>query len=89
VHRDPPTPKEEIVTGIYRSVVSRILTLCKRIGIEKEVAVVGGVALNSGLVSILEKEMGLGVLVPDTPQIAAALGAAIIARENIAKGSYR
>lgn len=89
VHRDPPTPKEEIVAGIYSSVVSRILTLCKRIGIEKEVAVVGGVALNSGLVSILEREMGLRVLVPNTPQIAAALGAAIIARENIAKESYR
>jgi activator of 2-hydroxyglutaryl-CoA dehydratase len=37
----------------------------------------------------LEKEMGLRVLVPNTPQIAAALGAAIIARENIAKESYR
>ncbi len=86
VHRDPPTPREDIVAGIYSSVVSRIMTLCKRIGIEKDVAVVGGVALNSGLVNILENELGFKVLVPDTPQIAAALGAAIIARETIEKG---
>jgi len=87
VHRNPPTPKEEIVAGIYYSVVSRIMTLSKRIGITKDVAVTGGVALNSGLVSILEREMGFGVLVPDMPLIVAALGAAIIARENIEKSS--
>ena len=89
VHRDPPTPKEDIVAGIYSSVVSRIMTLCKRIGIERDVAVVGGVALNSGLVNILENEIGFKVLVPDTPQIAAALGAAVIARETIEKGLAR
>ncbi len=86
VHRDPPTPREEIVAGIYFSVVSRIMSLCKRVGIEKDVAVTGGVALNSGLVRILEEEIGFGVMVPDIPQIAAALGAALVARENIEKG---
>jgi len=86
VHRDPPTPKEEIVAGIYFSVVSRIMSLCKRVGIEKDVAVTGGVALNSGLVRILEEEIGFGVRVPDIPQIVAALGAALVARENIEKG---
>jgi len=86
VHREPPTPKEEIVAGIYFSVVSRIISLCKRTGIEKDVAAVGGVALNRGLVKILEEELGLGVLVPGTPQLVAALGAAIIAKENMEKG---
>ncbi|HUU64531.1 MAG TPA: 2-hydroxyglutaryl-CoA dehydratase, partial [Dehalococcoidales bacterium] len=71
---------------IYFSVVSRIVSLCKRVSIEKDVAVVGGVALNRGLVKILEEELGFGVLVPDAPQIVAALGAAVIARENIEKG---
>ncbi len=44
VHRIPPTPREDIAAGIYASVVSRIISLCKRIGIEKDVAVTGGVA---------------------------------------------
>jgi predicted CoA-substrate-specific enzyme activase len=86
VHRDPPTPKEEIVAGIYLSVVSRIMAMCKRTGIEKDIAVTGGVALNSGLVKILEKELGFGVLVPERPQLVAATGAAILARESIEKG---
>ena len=86
VHRDPPTPREEIVAGIYFSVVSRIVSLCKRVGIEKDVAAIGGVALNNGLVSILEEEIGFKILVPDMPQITTALGAAIIARENMEKG---
>ncbi len=86
VHRIPPTPKEDIASGIYASVVSRIISLCKRIGIEKEIAVTGGVALNIGLVAILEKELGFSVLKTESPQIIAALGAAIIARENAEKG---
>jgi predicted CoA-substrate-specific enzyme activase len=86
VHRDPPTPKEDIVAGIYLSVVSRVMSLCKRIGIAKDVAVTGGVALNGGLVAILEKELGFTVLKPESPQSVAALGAAIIAAENAEKG---
>jgi len=85
VHRDPPTPMEEIVAGIHSSIVSRIMTLCKRLGIEEDIAIVGGVALNRGLVNILEREIGLKVLVPDEPRIVAALGAAVIARESMEK----
>jgi (R)-2-hydroxyacyl-CoA dehydratese activating ATPase len=87
VHRDPPTPKEDIVAGIYSSVVSRAISLCKRVGITKDVAVTGGVALNEGLVNIIEQELGFKVLKPKSPQIVAALGAAIIAKETAEKGT--
>jgi (R)-2-hydroxyacyl-CoA dehydratese activating ATPase len=87
IHRVPPTPKEEIIAGIHASMVSRIMGLLKRLGIEREVAVVGGVAADRGLVDILEKEMGFKVLVPENPQMVAALGAAILAKENIDKGA--
>jgi len=86
VHREPPTPMEDIAVGIYFSVVSRITSLCKRIGIEQDIAVTGGVALNSGLVNILKEELGFALQVPKVPQTVAALGAAIIAKENIEKG---
>ena len=79
--------REDIVAGIYFSVVSRTISLCKRVGIEKDVAVTGGVALNDGLVGILEQELGFEVLKPESPQIIAALGAAIVARENAEKGT--
>ena len=87
VHRVPPTPKEEIIAGIFYSVVSRIITLCKRVGIKKDVAVTGGVALNKGLMHVFEEEFGFGVLVPELPQTVAALGAAIVSRETLEKGS--
>jgi predicted CoA-substrate-specific enzyme activase len=87
VHRVPPTPMPDIAAGIYYSIVSRVITLCKRVGIQKEVAAVGGVALNNGLVHILEQEMEFKIHVPEKPQIVAALGAAIIAREAIEKGA--
>jgi activator of 2-hydroxyglutaryl-CoA dehydratase len=61
------------------------MTLCKRVGIEKDVALVGGVALNDGVVKTLEKELGFAVMVPDVPQIVSALGAAILAREAVEK----
>ena len=89
VHREPPTPKEDIVAGIYYSVISRIISLCKRIGIERDVAVTGGVAMNGGLVKILEDELGFRVLVPENPQLVAALGAAVVAQESIEKGINR
>lgn len=89
VHREPPTPKEDIVAGIYYSVVSRVISLCKRIGIERDVAVTGGVAQNRGLIKILEGELGFPVFVPETPQLVAALGAAVVAQENIEKGVNR
>lgn len=87
IHRVPPTPKEEIIAGIHASMVSRIMGLLKRLGIEKDVAVVGGVAKNRGLVAILEEELGFKVLVPENPEMVAALGAAILAKENIEKGA--
>ena len=86
IHRVPPTPKEDIIAGIHASMVSRIMGLLKRLGVEKDVAVVGGVARNKGLVNILEKELGFKVLVPENPELVAALGAAILAKEIIDKG---
>jgi predicted CoA-substrate-specific enzyme activase len=85
VHRVPPTPMPEIAAGIYYSVVSRVIALCKRIGIEKDIAVTGGVSLIDGVIHILESELGFEVLRPDFPQSIAALGAAIIAKENAEK----
>jgi (R)-2-hydroxyacyl-CoA dehydratese activating ATPase len=87
VHRVPPTPKEEIIAGIFSGVVSRIMTLCKRVGVKPEVSVVGGVALNFGLVHMIEEELGFPVIIPDKPQIISALGAALFSKEAIEKGN--
>ncbi len=85
VHRVPPTPMPEIAAGIFYSVISRIIALCKRIGIERDIAVTGGVSLIDGIIGNLESELGFKVLRPEIPQSIAALGAAIIAKENAEK----
>lgn len=89
IHRDPPTPKEDIVAGIFASTVSRIMVICKRVGIQREVTITGGVALNWGVVKQLEAELGFDILVPEEPRIVAALGAAILAQEGIDKRNNR
>jgi activator of 2-hydroxyglutaryl-CoA dehydratase len=52
---------------------------------EKVVIVGGGVAKNSGVVQALEDKLKVKVKVPPEPQILAALGAAICAREMAGK----
>jgi activator of 2-hydroxyglutaryl-CoA dehydratase len=54
-----------------------------RLGIEKDYALVGGGAKNSGLVKALEEMSGFPILVPPDPQMTAALGAALLASENV------
>ena len=94
IHRDPPTPVEDIVAGIYRSMVCRVMAQLQRLGVKREVAVTGGVAANRGLVGILDEEVGriLGeeasrILVPPSPELAGAIGAALIARETMMQES--
>ena len=81
IHRVPPTPKEDIIAGIHASMVSRIMGLLKRVGIEREVAVVGGVARNKGLIAVLEQDLGFAVAVPQEPEMVAALARHSVQRE--------
>lgn len=82
VHRVPPTPKADIIAGIHGSMAVRIVGLAKRIGIKPEVALCGGVAMNVGFVRVVEEEVKQKVIVPEYPQLVAALGAARIAQEE-------
>lgn len=82
IHRDPPTPKNDIIAGIHASMATRVGGLAKRAGLKGEVAVTGGVARNIGFVRALEQNLGIMLKVPDEPELVAALGAACIAREE-------
>jgi activator of 2-hydroxyglutaryl-CoA dehydratase len=57
-----------------------VQNLVERLGFEPDGALVGGGAKNIGLVRSIEERMGIKALVPDEPQIVAALGAALLAR---------
>lgn len=82
VHRVPPTPRNDLIKGIYGSMAVRVAGLGKRIGIKQEVVIVGGVAQNVGFVHELETEIKGKIVVLDEPQLVAALGAARLAQED-------
>ena len=73
----------DILAGACEAIVGRIFYLLKRIGIIEDFSVSGGVAKNIGIVSRLEKELGLKAHVAAEPQLVGALGAAILAKQNM------
>lgn len=74
--------KETIIAGLHYAIAKRIARLAKRGGLCGNVFYDGGPAMNKGLVSALEDELMRDVIVPDTPQITTAYGAAVLAKES-------
>ena len=75
--------KEDLLAGLHRALAAQINSLAERMGVEKDVAVVGGGARDSGLIQALKEIRGHDILVPPEPHLTAALGAAIIAMEQL------
>jgi predicted CoA-substrate-specific enzyme activase len=76
--------KEDILAGLHRTLAAKIQTMVARVGIEPDCAVVGGGAKDIGLVRALGESLSSKLLVPEEPQIVAALGAALLAEEKAA-----
>ena len=74
--------KEDLLAGIHRALAAQINGLAERMGVEQDVAMVGGGARDVGLVHALKEIRGHDILVPPSPHMTAALGAAIIAMET-------
>jgi predicted CoA-substrate-specific enzyme activase len=74
----------DIVAGINDAIASRIMSLVYRVGLEEDLTITGGVAKNIGVVTYLEKRLGVtSKKLPIDPQIIGALGAALIAKEQL------
>jgi (R)-2-hydroxyacyl-CoA dehydratese activating ATPase len=69
--------RHKVARGIHQSIVSRSLTLLRRVGINNDIVFAGGVALNQCIVSLLEDQLKTNIHVYDDPQIIGAIGAAI------------
>jgi predicted CoA-substrate-specific enzyme activase len=73
----------DILAGACEAVVSRVLGLLNRVGVEEAFCVSGGIAKNVGVVRRLEKQLGLKALIAPEPQIVGALGAALFAADKV------
>jgi len=54
-----------------------------RLGINPDVVLIGGVAKDVGFVAALNRKLNVNVLVPNYPDFAGALGAALIAASRV------
>ncbi len=76
------TPNPDIARAVHDAIASRIVSMVRRVGINKDVALVGGVSHNPGFVDSLNRAMETDVIIPENPEYAGALGAAILAGER-------
>jgi activator of 2-hydroxyglutaryl-CoA dehydratase len=76
--------REVILRGVFRSVARRTLGMAGKVGLRNDIIFTGGVAKNAGVWQALQQETGNNsIIVPPEPQITGALGAAIIAMEDL------
>lgn len=71
--------REDIIAGIHNSFAKRILGMARKIGLEAEVLLSGGGALNPGIVASFEDESMMDIHIAKNPQFNGAIGAAILA----------
>lgn len=77
------TAREDIVAAIHRAIVRRVMAMIGQLGKRERITMTGGVTKNSGVVMELEKSLKTSLLIAQEPQIAGALGAALIGLSKI------
>jgi (R)-2-hydroxyacyl-CoA dehydratese activating ATPase len=76
-------PLPDIIAGLYEAIASRIYGMVRRLKIEREVALTGGGAKNTGLVKALEAKLGFPVVLPPEPLLTGAIGAALLGSDIV------
>ncbi len=84
IHRQESKP--EIARAVYDAMADRISSMVHRLGLNPDIILVGGVAKDVGFVASLNRKLGVTVMIPDYPEYAGALGAAIIAATRTKEG---
>jgi len=77
------TEKQDISKAIYDSRAGRIGSLIRRIGVNQDVAMIGGLGYNPGFMAAMLRELKVEkIYIPDEPEYGAAVGAAVVAAEQ-------
>jgi activator of 2-hydroxyglutaryl-CoA dehydratase len=80
----------DIVAGLHASIASRLNAMVRKVGLVEDVVLTGGCAKNDGLAKALEDKLGVSVKkLPLDPQIAGAIGAALIAADRVGKQTMK
>ncbi len=73
------TPRQDIARAVLDAVASRIISMVRKVGFEKDIVLIGGVALNPGFVEAMKRGLETDMHVPQDPEYVGALGAALAA----------
>jgi benzoyl-CoA reductase subunit D len=77
------TEKSDISKAIHDSMASRIVSIIRRIGVNEDIVMVGGVGYNPGFMSAMKKELKVNnIYIPDEPEYGTAVGTAVVAAET-------
>ncbi len=71
-----------IALALHEAIATRIATMVKRIGVKEKVVFAGGASLNTCLSKLLGQKLGIELIIPNSPQIIGALGAALLAKRD-------
>lgn len=74
-------PVEPIVRGLHRSLIQRVVSMIRSVGLRRPLMLSGGVVQNPAIVRLLQEETGEEVILPRHPQLMGAYGAALVALE--------
>lgn len=74
-------PLADISRAIHDAMAERIYGMVSRVGLEKDIVLIGGMARNVGFVTSLRNVFGKEILVPNNPEYVSAVGAALSAGE--------
>ena len=75
--------KADIANGVCRSIANKSYSLLKRVGMEGEYMMTGGVAKNPGVVRAVEDKIGAKLYICPEPEIVGATGAAMYALDRL------
>lgn len=73
------TEKRDIARAVHDAMSTRITSMARRVGVEPEIVVIGGVAKNPGFLDSLKNDLETELIIPDDPDYVGAFGAAILA----------
>lgn len=75
--------KADIARGVHNAIAGKAVSLMKRVGMEPEYMMTGGVARNPGVVRAIEERISAKLFICDVPDIVGAVGAALCALDSL------
>lgn len=75
--------KADIADGVCHAIANKAFGLLRRVGMEPDFMMTGGVAKNPGVVRAVEEKIGAKLYICEEPEIVGATGAALYALERV------